>query len=113
MSLLHPGQFASKGGVLDACSTIAWTSELSLLGLRAFWGVSFDFSKMFNMLSPTAALQVGLYMGLSHEYVSVLLFTILNTSWGMGIATCCPLAIQQWQRIATGHVHKRPVVRAG
>ena len=74
---LHPGQYAFNGGVLAACARIAWVTELSYLGLCAFWGVSVDFQKMFNMMSPMVAAQAGLYMGLHPSYVMVLLFPIM------------------------------------
>ena len=44
--VLHPGQLASKGGVLMACAKIAWCTECSLLGLYEFWWVSVDFSTL-------------------------------------------------------------------
>ena len=34
--VLHPGQFPSKGGVVVACARIAWTTELSLIGVASF-----------------------------------------------------------------------------
>ena len=75
--VMHPGQYATQGGVLLACARIAWASETSLLGLRHFSGVSVDFEKMFNMLSIQVAMAVGLYMGLTPQYVSALVFPIM------------------------------------
>ena len=65
LRVLHPSQFASKGGVLLAASKIAWLSETSLVSCRTLWGISLDFEKMFNMFSGLVAAQVASYMGLS------------------------------------------------
>ena len=75
--VMHPGQFATKGGVLKACSHIAWITEKSLLRLETYWGVTVDFAKMFNMLSGRVAAQVALFMGLALGNVMSLLVPIM------------------------------------
>ena len=77
---LHPTQFASVGEVLAACARIAWVTETSLVGICECWGISIDFAKMFNMLSPEVAIQVGLYMGLAPHYASLLAFPLLTST---------------------------------
>ena len=79
-TVLHPGQFASKGGVVIACAKIEWITELSLVGVREFWGVSVDFAKMFNMLSAAVAVRTAIYMGLSPDYAALLVFPILGAT---------------------------------
>ena len=96
-SVLHPGQLASRGGVLMACAKIAWLSEVSLLGLCTLWGVSVDFSKMFNMLSADVAVQAGMYMGLSQELARTLVFPIIQATgvWSLPFGAApipCPAA---------------------
>ena len=63
--VLHPGQYASRKGVLVACANIAWMSGGSLVQCLDFWGVSVDFFKMLNMLSGPVAAQAAVYMGLA------------------------------------------------
>ena len=70
LKVLHPGQYATQGGVLVAVSRIAWNSERSLTGCATLRGISVDFEKMFNMLSGFAAAEVAQCMGLS--YVNIM-----------------------------------------
>ena len=35
--VLHPGQYASRGGVVVACAKIAWATEVSMVGLSTVW----------------------------------------------------------------------------
>ena len=74
MDVLHPGQCATKGGVVRACASLAWETECSLLGIGPRMGVSVDFTKMFNMMSPLVAIQAGMFMGLQPDYAEKLLF---------------------------------------
>ena len=71
--VLHPGQFASRGGILVALSGIALATELSLIGVRDYFGISVDFEKMFNMLSALVASEVAAFMGLSFPSIMDLL----------------------------------------
>ena len=60
-------QLAAHGGVLKACSKLAWISETCFYGLRSASGISNDDAKMFNMLSPQVAMRIACVMGLSKE----------------------------------------------
>ena len=68
--VLHPGQYATQGGVLMALGKLAWDTELSLVGCRSLWGISLDFEKMFNMLSGLIAVEVASCMGLGSALVT-------------------------------------------
>ena len=59
-----------------ACAKIAWAS--ASLGLCVLWGLSVDFAKMFNTLSPHAAAAVARIMGLSMHNVRDLTLPILK-----------------------------------
>ena len=43
------------GGVVTACAKIGLAIESTSLGLCVLWGLSVDFAKMFNTLSPHVA----------------------------------------------------------
>ena len=73
ITVLHPRQYASRGGVLVAVSGIAYVTELSLIGAVDVFGISVDFEKMFNMLSGLVAAEVAAYMGLSFPSIIDLL----------------------------------------
>ena len=73
LKVLHPGQYATQGGVLVAVSRIAWNSERSLTGCASLRGISVDFEKMFNMLSGFVAAEVAQCMGLSYLNIMDLL----------------------------------------
>ena len=79
-NVLHPGQYASRKGVLEACAILAWVTETSFLGIRECWCLSVDFTKMFNMLSADVAVRVGTYMGLPESFVPWLLLPIANAT---------------------------------
>ena len=70
-------QLATHGGVLKACAKLAWMSETCFYGLRFAAGISLDYAKMFNMLSPVVASTVATVMGLSRENASDLAFPLL------------------------------------
>ena len=65
LRIQHKAQHALSGGVLAACGKLAWTTECAALGLQVIWGISVDFAKMFNTLSPHVAALVAKSMGLS------------------------------------------------
>ena len=71
--VLHPGQYASRGGILVALSGIAFATELSLIGAKNLFGIAVDFEKMFNMLSGLVASEVAAFMGLSFPSIMDLL----------------------------------------
>ena len=71
--VLLKSQYASSGGVLAAVASIAWRTELAYLGLQPATGVSIDFEKMFNRLSPHVAAASAVFMGLSSQFAHDLL----------------------------------------
>ena len=78
MRIQHPAQHALSGGVVLACSRIAWTTECAEVGLTQVWGLSIDFAKMFNSLSPHVAAAVARCMGLSLDNIRDLVLPILK-----------------------------------
>ena len=75
--VLHPGQYATQGGVLMALGKIAWDTELSLVGCRSLRGISLDFETMFNMRAGLIAAEVASYMGLSFGNIVDLIAPVL------------------------------------
>ena len=78
LQVSHKEQHALVGGVLHACSNLAWATECASLGLQEVWGLSVDFAKMFNTLSPHIAFIVARTMGLSTNNVRDLALPIIN-----------------------------------
>ena len=78
MRIQHPAQHALSGGVVLACSRIAWTTECAQVGLSKIWGLSIDFAKMFNSLSPHVAAAVAGCMGLALDNIRDLALPILR-----------------------------------
>ena len=72
MRVLHPDQYATQGGAVLATCRLAWATELSWVGVRTFFAVSCDFSKMFNKMSVDIATDSAKFMGLSDHLASVL-----------------------------------------
>ena len=65
LRIRQPAQHVFSAGVVTACSKIALATERASLGLCTLWGLSADFAKMFNTLSPHVAAAVARIMGLS------------------------------------------------
>ena len=62
---------------MKACAKLAWISETCFYGLRYATGISIDYAKMFNMLSPAVASTIAVVMGLSRENASDLAFPLI------------------------------------
>ena len=65
-------QHALVGGVLNACSNLAF------LALQELWGLSVDFAKIFNTLSPHIASMVARTVGLSLSNIRDVALPIIN-----------------------------------
>ena len=66
-TVLHPGQKASRGGVVVACARIAWLTECSLVSIKRLWGeLVLTLTKMFNQISPLVAAKCCLLHGIRH-----------------------------------------------
>ena len=72
--ILMPTQYASKGGVLLAESTLGVYTEAACHGVCEIWAISIDFTKLFNTISAELAIQCARLMGLSDSCCADLLF---------------------------------------
>ena len=73
LKVLSPTQFASSGGTWKACAQIAWKTEKAWFGIEHAAGLTVDFEKMFNSLSPHVAAVAAGFMGLHASNVHDLL----------------------------------------
>ena len=70
-----PTQYASKGGVLLAASTLeVCCTEVACHHVQEIWAISIDFTKLLNTISAELAVQCARLMGLSDSCCADLLF---------------------------------------
>ena len=62
--ILHPSQYASRGGTLEALTRIGAACEGILWGTSRKYGFSVDFSKLFNTIDVRVAMRASILMGL-------------------------------------------------
>ena len=91
-AVLHPTQFASRGGTLEALSRVGATCEGIFWGTSRKFGFSVDFPKLFNMIDVRVAMRASILMGLRPED-AILLADPLCRARGCGRCpweTCLP-----------------------
>ena len=76
--ILHPTQFASKGGVLTAASRVGFVTESILYGRLKKFAVSVDFAKLFNTLDAGVCAKIAMVMGLSEKSAKQMIFSLLH-----------------------------------
>ena len=91
--VIHKSQHATHGGALEASARILFVSE-SILRRRpgTLWGLSPDFSKLYNMISPVIAAKFATMMGLEGVSAQKLIEPILTSSgfWRLPNNAVCP-----------------------
>ena len=81
MEILMPTQYASRGGVAQAVDSLNVYAEAVIHGAETLWGVSVDFTKLFNSICPRVAIEAAKLLGLADEDAAEL---IKPFSWGCG-----------------------------
>ena len=66
-TVLHEKQFGMKGGTIMVAAKTAIAVERAVQMKKETWGFSLDFSKLFNMLSPSLACLSAQALGLTEE----------------------------------------------
>ena len=86
----NSAQHALSGGAVTACAKIALAKERAALGLYVLWGLSVDFAKMFNTLSPHVAAAVARITGWSMHNIRDLTLPILKAKGVWRLPGNCP-----------------------
>ena len=76
--VLHRGQYASRGGNIPATTRLAIRCEQVIMKTSPTYSLTADFSKLFNMISPSIAAHVCYLMGLNEASASRLIEPLIN-----------------------------------
>ena len=90
--VLLPTQFASFGGVEKAVATLNLHVEMILHKVMPVWGISIDFAKLFNTISPEVVERIAILLGLQPESAADALRPIYESVgvWRLPRNTLCP-----------------------
>ena len=66
-AMTHRGQYASKGGTIQATTRLAIKCEQVVRKTLPTYSLTIDFSKLFNMISPAVAVKACALMGLAED----------------------------------------------
>ena len=76
--VLHPTQYASKGGVVMAAAKVGYWCEAVLHRRATVFAVSIDLTKLFNTLDADVCARLAHYMGLDEKTIELMSFPLQN-----------------------------------
>ena len=79
LSVTHPTQTATHGGILASVTSLAFWAECTLNATVPVYAFSLDLSMMFNMMSPTISGRLARVAGLGEETVKMLTWPLVGT----------------------------------
>ena len=98
-NITHPSQYATHGGTQRALSRIAYHTESVLQGFGGtkVVGLSVDFSKLYNTVSPIVAARAAVYAGLTPSDAHDLLTPLIATRhvYRLPDNTVCPFVSKE------------------
>ena len=91
--VVHKTQYSTHGGALRAVTRLSVWAETIAQRKGQVWGLSVDVSKMFNSLSPLAAMDIARYCGLEQKDCETLVAPIISSKgcWRLGANGVTPL----------------------
>ena len=91
--VVHPTQYATFGGCVPPIARMTIASEQILQKRKHLLGVSVDFTKMFNHISPSLAADVAVYLGLRECDAKALIapFASSRGAWCLGFNAVVPM----------------------